>query len=142
MLIAVGVVLIGAIIGVAVLRERRVIHYEPGTPEATAQAYVQALFDRDFDLAHGYLAPELQDECGPYQIDFDFDEESAVATFGRVRVDGDRAVIEIRLAATDYRPEPLFIHEYETDMRLVLERYDDEWRIVDTDWPLHSCVPR
>ena len=140
LLITSGVILVGAVVLIAVVGGRRVVDYEPGTPEASAQSYVQAMLDRDFDLAHGYLSSELQDQCEPYRLEIPHAAESMVVTFSDVRVDGDSAAIEARLASTDFQPELFPFEEPDIDTRLVLEQRNGDWRIVRADWPLYGCA--
>lgn len=139
LLISIGVILVGAVALIAVLGGRRIVDYEPGTPEASAQSYVQAMLDRDFDLAHGYLASELQDQCEPYWLE-PYVAESIVVTFGDARVDGNSATIEARLASTDFQPEPFAFEEPDIDAWLLLEQRNGDWRTVHADWPLYGCA--
>lgn len=140
LLIAIGVILVGAVILIAALGGRRIVDYEPGTPEATAQAYVQAMLDREFDVAHAYLVAELQDQCEPYRLETPDTADSMVVMFGDVRVNGDSATIEAPLTSTDVQPEPFPLEEPDTDARSVLAQRSGEWRIVHADWPLYGCA--
>jgi len=140
LLIAIGMILVGAVVVIAALGGRRIVGYEPGTPEATAQACVQAMMDREFDVAGGYLVTELQDQCEPYRLETPDPADSMVVMFGDVRVDGDSATIEARFTSTDLQPEPFPFEEPDTDARLVLAQRSGEWRIVHADWPTYGCA--
>jgi hypothetical protein len=53
----IGLVVVGVLLAAAVLLlgPPAVVEYEPGSPEAAAQSYVQALLDGDYDLAYDLL---------------------------------------------------------------------------------------
>lgn len=144
-LIGAAVLIVAALGAIALLGEPRVVEYDPGTPEAIAQAYIQALFDEDYDVAFGLLAPELQLECHPDDLDAGFAQDSGTAVFEKVRRFEDRVTIEVRISTRYYEPDVFPIEavdEHDLTTSLSLEMRNEEWRIVDTRWPLNGCARR
>lgn len=140
MLAAAGILIVVAIIATALLGGSDVTSYPPGTPEAAAQTYLQALFAADYEVAHGLLTPQLEAQCEAHDLRFDRESDMDRAVFDEVRVRGDTAVIDVSLRWMEYSPDPLVpLPSNEIDSRLVLERIDGEWRIASADWPLFSC---
>lgn len=140
MLAGAGILIVVAILATALLGGSDVTAYPPGTPEAAAQTYLQALFDGDYQVAHGLLTPQLQAQCDAHDLLFDRESDMDRAVFDDVRVRGDSAVIDVSLRWMEYSPDPLVeLSTNEVDSRLVLERIDTEWRIANADWPLFGC---
>lgn len=140
-LIAIGVTLVAAVATIALLGGRDVVEYAPGTPEATAQAYIQALFDRDYEAADALLSPAARARCPSSEIELD-DTHTGVATFERVRRYENRVVIEILLAGARFEPGPFPIDTDQIETELTLRQLDGEWRIVAGDWPFDRCAWR
>jgi len=139
-LAAVGLVLVGALMLAFVLGEPGVAEYELGTPEAAAQAYVQALLDGDGDAAREYVGSEDRYRCrGLISPLLGRDVSSAV--FASVEIDEDRAVLRVRLSSEHYVPDP-FGSDWDQESRLVLERRDGRWLVIDAEWPLDECIRR
>ncbi len=143
-LIAIGAVIVLAVASIALLGGRNVAEYAPGSPEAAAQAYVQALFDGDSDAAYAMLSPELQRHCRALETDLGWTDSSA-AVFENVRTRAGRVTIDVVLTGTGFEPGRLpidQIDQHEIDSQLSIEKSDGEWRIVAGDWPLYRCAWR
>lgn len=138
-LIGIGIAVALLIIVALALSQRGLQRFDPGTPEAAAQAYVQALFDEDYETAHTYLSTELQAQCRSDELRVYGLQDAA--TFDEVRRDGDRAEIELRLTDTKYYPGlyPFDDYRWSTETELVLERIDGTWQITDAAWPVYRC---
>ncbi len=134
-IVAVGIV-------VALLGGPDVTEYPPGTPEAAAQNYVQALFDGDTHAAHAVLGTEIQQNCEPFQLGQEPWLEDGTARFTDVRVNGAQATIDVRITSTNVDFEPSPFNDNEIESRLVLESTNGEWRIVRADWPFDGCIRR
>jgi hypothetical protein len=143
-LIGIGVVVVIALIVALALAGGDVRTYEPGTPEATAQAYLQALFDDDEEAAHAYLSPALQERCEPWDLDTWWARDAESAVFDEVRVDGDHAEIELRLISREYDLGlfPFDNYDYTRETELELDRIAGEWVVTDATWPLAGCAWR
>lgn len=140
-LAAFGLLLVGALAVAFILGEPRITEYPPDSPEAAAQAYIQALFDGDGPAARQWMVPEDRFRCTGGLIDPVVGGEPLSASFLSVDLDGDRAVIRVRLSGERYEPEP-FGYRFEEDSRLVLERRDGIWLVAAADWPLDQCAWR
>ena len=141
LLLGAGAITLAVVIGIALMGSD-VAHYPAGTPEAAAQAYLQAQLDDDLNAAHALLAPRLQSRCRPYELGSPFDGGSYRAVFEEVDEDGAEVVITVRIESTGYSdrlPLPA-VEEYMS--QLVLEQFDGEWRIVHAEWPLETCERR
>lgn len=143
-LIGVGVFVVLAIIVTLALAGSRLRSYEEGTPEATAQAFIQALFDEDPEAAHVYLSADLQERCDPDDIDLWWVQSSDSASFEDVKINGDHADIELRLQARQYDLGlfPFDFYDWDRETELELDRIDDEWVITNATWPLAGCIWR
>ena len=122
-----AVVIVAAVVVAAILAGSRTERFDAGTPEAAAQAYIQALFDRNEDEAYALLTPELQRECDRDRF-VTFGGGPDVATFDDVEIVGDRAEIIVLLDSG-----------FSRENRLVLERRDGRWLVADARWPLGNC---
>ena len=140
LLFGAGAVILVAIIGIALLAGSDVTEYDPGTPEAAAQNYLQALIDEDYTTAHALLSPRLQIRCRDYELSREYGPEMDRVVFEDVRHLDTSTVITLRITTLGYSAEPLpSVMRDEIDSRLVLEQFDGDWRIVDADWPLDYC---
>lgn len=142
-LIAIGSLLVAAAIGIALFGTNSIAEYADGTPEAAAQAYVQALFDGDPATAYELLGDRLQVDCEPFQLnDGIVDRLDRTARFTDVAVADGQATITVRISSSDLEFDPFPAGGFETDTRLVLDLVDGAWRIVDAEWPLYGCTWR
>jgi hypothetical protein len=138
-LIGIGVAVALAIIVVLALSGRGLQKFDAASPEAAAQAYIQALFDEDFAEARGHLSDELQSRCRGVDLRISGLEDTA--TFDEVRLDGDHAEIELRLSESEIFPAefPFRDYNWSTDTELELDRIDGVWRITRAAWPVFRC---
>lgn len=143
-LIGIGIVVLIALLITVALARGDVRTYEPGTPEATAQAFIQALFDEDTETAHSYLSPGLQVRCEPEDFDTWWVNSADSASFDETRVDGDHAEIEVRLMSNDYEFGilPFDNYDYSRETELELGLLNGEWVITNATWPLAGCTWR
>ncbi len=123
-----AILIVVAVVVAAVLADSRTRKFDAGTPEAAAQAYIQALFDGEEDEAHALLTPELQWQCDVDELARGLAFGAEVAIFDDVNVDGDRAEIIVVLDSG-----------FSRETRLVLERRDGRWLIADAEWLLNRC---
>lgn len=143
-LIGIGVFVVLSVIVTLALAGANVRTYAAGTPEATAQAYIQALFDEDPETAHGYLSQDLQTKCEPDDLELWWARRADSASFDEIRSDGDHAEIELRLVSSDY-DLGIFLfdsYDYSRETELELDRRNGEWVITDATWPLAGCTWR
>ena len=143
-LIGIGILVGLALLITLALARDDVRSYDEGTPEATAQAYLQALFDEDRETAHAYLSDELQSKCDPWDLDLWWARDASSAAFDEVRVDGDRAEIELRLVSDDYEFGifPFDDYDYTRETELELRSSNGGWVITNATWPLAGCIWR
>jgi hypothetical protein len=143
-LVGIGVLVAVAVLVILALAGSDVRSYEPDTPEAAAQAYIQALFDEDPRTAYDHLSAHLQSQCEPNDLELWWVRRADSASFDEVRIDGDHAEIELRLMSNDYDRGifPFDNYDYSRETELELDRVDGEWVITDATWPLAGCTWR
>jgi len=129
-----------------ILTVRGTSEYPEGSPEATAQAYLNELIDRDTDAARRYLAPGIASQCRsgePYSY---WVRRTDAIRFENVRIDGDRSEIDLvlsRVGDPDLFDVPLDDGSGPyRDTEMLLERRDGSWLIVRAGPPLHPCNGR
>lgn len=127
-LVGAAIAIVVAVVVAAALAGSGTATFDADTPEAAAQAYIQALFDGEEDVAHQLLTPELQGRCRGHERSSALAFESRVAVFDAVDVDVDRAEITVVLDSGISR-----------ETRLVLVRRDGRWLVADSQWPLDHC---
>ena len=129
--VVVAVVVLALVAG----RSRRQT-FDEGTPQATLQNYLDAVFDGDPDQARTFLDQATDERCErPLRRNVVADTVRAVLI--DERIDQDRATIEVRLTFGD--DSPFGSGGYDMDERFFLERLDDEWRIAEDPWPAAPC---
>lgn len=145
-LVVIGGVLVAAIAAILFLGGGKTIVYPPGSPEFTAQTYIQALFDDDDHTAFELLAPELQKDCRPTELANGFMDTTGSAVFDEVRIADHEATIDLRLIGTTIAAQPFpFDRQFdsqEIDARMTLDNSSGDWRITDVAWPLYGCPRR
>jgi hypothetical protein len=115
---------------IALFREPVVL--DGDTPEGTVQAFLQAIADKDFDAARGYLSAGLQEECTVTDIASAGPYESFTATLGRVDDldEGALVYVSLRLGIDSS------LDTYTIDPGPYrLQQESGEWGIAEVAWP-------
>ena len=119
-LVAVAVIVVLALVG------KGVRTYPPGSPEATMQTYLQALFDDEPYTAHTFLSPPLQRICDRSDLR---NTPAMYRDLARiVDVDVADSTAEVRVEMTE-GDSGLFDGGYTTEHEFSLERIDGAWQI-------------
>lgn len=126
-----GVALIGALLFVASRSENG--NFEAGSPEATVQAYLQAMVDRDNDQALSYFEPTTK--CDSSDLDRQYISPDLTVDLIESSTTGDRAQVKIRIR---YSNDDLF-GGWSEDHTIALTKLEDQWRLAGTPWPLYEC---
>lgn len=136
-----GVVVVLLALGTVVALTQTDPEFEPGTPEAVAQGYITAVFDRDPDAAFAFLSDELQERCPVEEFRHAWVPESARVVITETDIDADRATVSIRIS--ERQPgEPFTMGEVAYEETLVMTRTGDAWRISEVPWPVFGCPER
>ena len=108
--------------------------FDPGTPEAAAQGYYEAVLDDDDELAASYMTDELKRDCNG---EFWYRDTSSGAriVITRSEVDGERAELDVTIE-TSYGEGPFGGGSYDQDETVVLELRGDRWLISEPTWPM------
>jgi hypothetical protein len=136
--VAIGVIVVASVI-VAVTLDDTETEFEPGTPEATVQAYFRAVQDRDVEAAFGQFTGELAARCLAEDFRRATFETDISVRIRETRIRDSVAEIEVRVAIRG--GESPFGDGYDTEELIVLEQEDGEWRISEPPWPLWWCPP-
>lgn len=91
--IFVGVVVILAVVALA----RDPVTLDPGTPEGTVQAYLQAIADEDYKAALAQTTNDIQQRCSPEMLADNVYYETFSATLGDVEEFGSVTVVEVSI---------------------------------------------
>jgi hypothetical protein len=135
MLVAVGAVVVFAIIGV-ILASGSSPGPEPGTPEATVHDYYQALIDRDVVAADALLTSDLSEACPDRLRQFLEASDRLRVVIVDVDQDDTSATVVVRITET-YDDNPLSLDSYTFDEVLTMDHTGDRWLISGPPWPLH-----
>lgn len=107
--------------------------FEVGSPEATVQSYLEAMVDRDNDLALSYF--ESNTKCDSSDLDRQYFDPNLTVDLLKSTINGDRAQVKIRIR---YSNDDLF-GGWSEDHTIALMRSGGAWKIAGTPWPLYEC---
>lgn len=135
--VAVVGLLLLAVVAAVLAQTRDRPRFTEGTPEATVQAYLQAVVAGDGEEAVRHLDPEVG--CTASQV-----EEGWVGPGVRVvlrdsSTDGDRA--RARVDVITPSGGLLDPGEWTDRQTFELRRVDGEWLITGSPWPTYDCPP-
>ena len=136
--LAIGAVII---LAGALAATRQEAQFDPGTPEATAQAYFVALFDGDDRGAHALLTPELRERCGISRLREAWIPDNSRVVLADTWSDGSTADVRLRLTETTTNL-PFEVSESSFEVTLTMTRSGDDWRISEVPWPMYACDER
>jgi hypothetical protein len=137
--IVVPAVLLGLLVAAALAGRNRPHTYPPGTPEATVQAYFQALADHRPLRAHELLSPDLQDRCG-LPVAADTAHLAVVrVVLDEVDTEGDRSTVRVSVTQDWGGSSPFGSDESTTRETVQLVNAGDGWRISEPPWPYFAC---
>lgn len=117
---------------------RNPAEFEPGSPEAIVQIYVQSVLDGDSDTAWALLTPALQRRCDVDDLEDRYRGRSGNVVLVDTDVQDDTARVELEFTAS-YGDDPFDVSDYSYGERFQLRLIDDEWRISAAPWPLYRC---
>lgn len=126
-----GLIAIAALLFVASRSENA--DFELGSPEATVQSYLEAMVDRDNDLALSYF--ESNTKCDSSDLDRQYFSPDLTVDLLQSSINGDRAQVKIRIR---YSNDDLF-GGWSEDHTIALIKSGSDWKIAGTPWPLYEC---
>lgn len=134
--IAVGVLVLLAVVAGVFSATRDSPDLPAGSPEAIVQDYVAHVYDRDFDAALELLEPATS--CTFEDLSTSYAEPGARVVLRDTRVDGDRATVQLDFVRGSDGP---FQSEWTSEETFVLTRSDQagQWAIADSPWPMFVC---
>lgn len=129
-----GAALIVVLVVVALSRDP--VQFDPDTPEATVQTYLQAISDADYALALEMIDPQDVEDCTPVDLARSSPDEPFTAHLGESREGGaDTAVITVRIRFGADAPLDTPSEFTET---FTLAQRDGMWLMTGEPWPYFS----
>lgn len=112
--------------------------FDPGTPEATVQAYFRAIQDRNIESARVIFTADLRGRCSAEELRRTSLNESNFSVRIREKTEHEQvAEIDVRIAIGG--GDSPFGGGYDVARVMVLRREDGEWLIAEPPWPLWWC---
>jgi hypothetical protein len=133
-----GMVLAVLVVGAIAGGLRDLPPLDPESPEAVAQAYLQAVFDRDLVDARGLLSEASAARCQLSDFRQAWVPESLTASLDDVRVTGPDAEVWVRIRTVS-GPGPFGGGDFSIREVLTLAREEGQWRLTGEPWPLMGC---
>ena len=114
--------------------------FEPGTPEAVVQEYVNAVLDEDSEAAFALLTPNAQRRCQLEDLEDRYvrGEQSRIVLVDS-EITEDTATVELEFNAAS-GDSPFDIYQYSFEQRFKLRDVEGEWRIASSQWPFYRCT--
>lgn len=136
LLIVVGGIVVLAVVAGVVAALRPVEDFEPGTPEASVQGFLRAVFEGDEEAAEGYLATDS--ECSASDVEEARTTGSARVVLRESDTENGTAHVSVEIVSSS-RGGPFEVDEYSRNRTFDLVQEGDEWRLDRVPWPLFSC---
>jgi hypothetical protein len=135
----VGAVVLLAVLAGVVVANRAAPALDPGTPEGVVQKYLKAVFDGDYPVAAGLLAPSSG--CDVSDVAAAYVPESAQIVLDNTAVDGDHAVVTVDVTEGSGE-SPFGSTGYSHKERITVQRdsgHSGVWKITGSPWLLTPC---
>ncbi len=132
-------VLVMLIVAAVAASNRAPDTFPADSPEATVQAYFQALIDEDPVAAHAKLSSELQDRCDPPTGADLSNLHLTRVILDQVDTEGDISTVRVSVTQ-DFGGSPFGPDEMTSDEKMHLAKIDGAWRISALPWPFFGCV--
>lgn len=134
--VAVGVLLLVAVVAVVLSATRPGPQLAEGSPEAAVRDYVAAVAEDDREAAAALLDP--QGSCD----EDDMRQYGSSSSSGRIvlreaEVDGDEAVVHVDVVHDG--EGPFGAGEWRDELRFDLRRDGERWVITGEPWPMYGC---
>jgi hypothetical protein len=113
--------------------------FDPGTPEATAQGYFQAINNGHEELAESYMTDDLVQACAGRWYFYEMSGDHRVVTTDST-IDGHTARLEVTITV-NHGGGPFGGGSYDQDETVTMERRGDVWLISKPTWPMdrYAC---
>jgi hypothetical protein len=135
--IALAVIVVLAVVAALVSRTRSAPELEPGSPEATVQAYVDAALAGKSDEAARLLEPGGECSADDLARTTGMGAPSVRVVLVHSSVEGSTATVEVKLVyATG---DPFTASEYTEPHIYRLKRSGNAWVLTGVPWPLVEC---
>lgn len=134
--VVIGAVVLVAVVAGIVAATRPSNEFQPGTPEAAVQGFVQGLIDGDASEAAGFFASGSDCDVGDIERASGLDPARVLLQNADIEDGTARVTVEV---VTGPGGGPFDLDEYRQSHTYDLVQEGDEWRITNEPWPLFSC---
>jgi hypothetical protein len=142
------VLLVGVVLGVALLRPNEPSYQPDDTPEGVAHNYLLALQLGEYERALGYLSPSLpglpadveslERDVEDYRWSFGYSDNDVSLAIEAVNVTGDRAKVVVR--KTQFYQGGLFDSgQHSQTFDMTLRREEGAWQVANSDRYWADC---
>jgi hypothetical protein len=132
----VGMIAVLAVAAAVISVGRDPVALDPGSPEATVQAYLAAIAEGDHGKALEQLAEDS--ECGLVDLANAYRPESLEVVLKDTSIDGREAVVVVEITDV-YDGGPFDSSGYAHEEVLLLTEVDGSWRLTGDPWPMYVC---
>ncbi|MBT5773431.1 MAG: hypothetical protein HOH95_03540 [Dehalococcoidia bacterium] len=136
--VAIAAIVVASVVVALTLGDTETV-FDPGTPEATVQAYFRAIQDGDAEASAALFTAELQGRCSTEELRRSYQHQEDFSV--RIRDTTVRmgvTEIDVRIAISG--GDSPFGNGYDMDQLILLVQEDGEWRIMESPWPSY-CPP-
>jgi hypothetical protein len=124
-----------ALVALAILSatQNKTSDFASGTPEATVQAFLKSMSERDSEGALQYFASDSP--CELFELDRQGLSQEITIDLVESTITGNAAKVKIRIR---YSSNDM-VSGWKEDQVMRLEKESGNWRITGTPWPLYDC---
>jgi hypothetical protein len=133
----VGVIAAVAVLAAVIAVQREPQALDPGSPEATVQAYLAAISAGGYGDAIEQLADDT--ECGISDLTAGYLPESLEVVLKHTSIDGPEALVTVEITEL-YGEGPFDGSGYAHRETLLLRDEGGHWRITGSPWPMYDCA--
>jgi hypothetical protein len=132
--VIIGLISIISVLIILISYNRNAIEFEANSPEGVTQAYLNSVFDGDYDRAVTFL--EADSKCDASDLDRTYVNRTVRINLSSVDTTDGSARVKIRLEYSNGAPFDSSYSEEQT-IRLITE--DNSWKITGIPWPMYDC---
>lgn len=137
LVIALGAIVVLAVVAAVISARRPAAQLPTGSPEAAVQAYVTAAIAGKVDEAARWLEPSGDCDVNDLQRAGDLGSQPARVVLADSSVEGTTATVQVELVFSS--GSPFDTSEYSEKHTYRLVRSDGKWLLTGVPWPLYDC---
>jgi hypothetical protein len=114
------------------------VSLDPDSPEGVVQAYVTAVADGDWAVAHSFFSGDLAERCTVSELSFERMDDVARVSIDDVSMTGQTAVVDVVVTHATVG-DPLSTSTWDEDVTFVLIDDEGGWVFDEISWPYFPC---